>query len=76
MKGENPNHVRRGKSPPVEAEMLQQGLRILARMIAGRYVRDIEAKYQIDRQPDGQILPELQVINPETKTNRAREGAQ
>lgn len=48
MTEENPNDVRTGEAKPAEAETRERGLRILARMIARMYIRDIEPKNNIE----------------------------
>ena len=45
---------------PAESEVRQQGLRVLARMIAWMYVRDIRATSQVALEPDEGISPQAQ----------------
>jgi len=63
VKEEKPNQVRVDETKPVEIEMRQQGLWVLARMIARKYIRDMEHKGQVNRESDDEKLKEPPVIN-------------
>ena len=57
MKGQNPSQTKASELESPEAELLEQGLQALARIIARVYVRDIELKGEVNREPDHEILP-------------------
>ena len=48
MKGENRNYPRVAEAKPVDPEMRQEGLRLLARMIAQKYIRSRDPKDRLD----------------------------
>lgn len=52
MKGQNPSEIKASEPKSAEAELREQGLRILARIIARMHVRDI----QPGREPDEEAI--------------------
>ena len=69
MKAEKLNDLKLQEAKPLEAERREQGLRLLARMIARVYARDIELVRKTDRQLDSRYCGGTQV------TERSKEGA-
>ena len=63
MKGENPTYVRASEPEPVETEIRQEGLKVLARIIAMVYARDIELMPKTGREPDNRHYGGTQVTD-------------
>ena len=57
MKGQGPSQIEASEPKSAEAELREQGLRVLARIIARVYVRDIQPRSDICREADEEILP-------------------
>jgi len=57
VKGQNPSQTKASELESPEAELREQGLRVLARIIARMHVRDIQPKSEIGREADEVILP-------------------
>lgn len=52
MKSQDPKSIRASEPEPVETEMRQEGLKVLARVIARVYARDIELMPKTGGEPD------------------------
>lgn len=66
MKVEKLNDLKPREVKPVEAERREQGLRLLARMIARVYVHDIGLVGKVGREPHRGYCHERETIDPET----------
>ena len=66
MKVEKLNDLKPREVKPVEAERREQGLRLLARMIARVYAHDIGLVRKVGREPHHGYCHEPETIDPET----------
>ena len=72
MKGENRNYPRVAEAKPVDPEMRQEGLRLLARMIAQKYIRSRDPKDRLDQEPNREILSRTLAINVDMEVSRPK----